>query len=183
MSDMTCNKCGNERTVGCPNCEQYDFSEKNARIAALESQLAEANERASELEKRRGGECDTCGGWVCPPLRCVGCMMKQRITPNADPSILLADALQKQDSDLAELRSQLAAAVRRAEDAERAVNDLALEVATRREGGKNYIRNATRGSGVLKNWQQAVARSKARADANPIAAAAIERARGGTDGE
>lgn len=93
----------------------------DARIAALESQLAEAKQQASELEKRRGGECDTCGGWVCPPLRCVGCMMKQRITPDADPSVLLADSLKKQDSDLAELRSQLAAAVRRAEEAERAV--------------------------------------------------------------
>lgn len=188
------------------------------KIAALESQLAGAKQQVSELEKRRGGECDTCGGWVCPPLRCVGCMMKQRITPDADPSVLLADSLKKQDSDLAELRSQLAdamgnaevlndrihrlnieaealesqlaAAVRRAEEAERAVGVLGDEA-----GGARKI------VGLDLEWQakqpcptapvyfllQGATQAdecnyhdaRAATDANPIAAAAIERARGG----
>jgi len=81
-----------------------------ARIAQLERELAEAKEEIGVLNRRRGGECDTCGKWVCPPIRCVGCMMKQRLTPHANPEPLAADVL--------------AAATRRAEEAEGAVKVL-----------------------------------------------------------
>lgn len=119
------------------------------KIASLESQLAEAKERADELDRRRGGECDTCGGWVCPPLRCVGCMTKQRVTPNADPSSLMADSLKKQDADLAELRSQLAAATRRAEEAEQAEHKLDIEAERLAQENANLLSRAEEAEKML----------------------------------
>jgi hypothetical protein len=98
----------------------------HARIAELVAKLAEAEESAAYLEQRRGGECDKCGSWVCPPLRCVGCMMKSRITPASDPTQLAADTVPILTRRAESAESQLAAereAVRVFEDALRRIVD------------------------------------------------------------
>jgi hypothetical protein len=72
-----------ENLKACPFCG--GVSEHDApRIADLEARLEEAEERATIAESRRGGECKTCGKWVCPPLECYGCR------PAADHSPLAA---------------------------------------------------------------------------------------------
>lgn len=37
-------------------------------------QLAAKDGEIAELGKRRGGECQKCGTWVCPPLTCYSCL-------------------------------------------------------------------------------------------------------------
>jgi len=142
----------------------------NARIAQLERELAEAKEEIGVLNRRRGGECDTCGKWVCPPIRCVGCMMKQRLTPHANPEPLAADVL--------------AAATRRAEEAEGAVKVLAEEVDASRHTleevknqrtyeNKNNIVPGGCVSSLLETWCKRLVRSRESVAANPIASAAL----------
>ena len=78
--------------------------ETQAAIDDLLADNAALREELAAAERRRGGECDTCGGWICPPLRCAACMMTKRLTPDSDPGPLAADAIRQQDKQLAALR-------------------------------------------------------------------------------
>jgi len=46
-------------------------------LVAKAKQLQAENEI---LERRRGGECEQCGSWVCPPLTCMSCLSGQDLT-------------------------------------------------------------------------------------------------------
>jgi hypothetical protein len=43
-------------------------------IRAVLAEIDDLRDRAAQLERRRGGECQKCGRWVCPPLTCMGCL-------------------------------------------------------------------------------------------------------------
>jgi len=60
-----------------------DLTEKVGRFVgikeerdSLRAQLEAVTKDRDRLERRRGGECQHCGEWVCPPLTCVGCHEK-----------------------------------------------------------------------------------------------------------
>lgn len=79
-------------------------------LSLAAAEIERLREEVSDLERRRGGECDTCKGWVCPPLRCVACMLESRITPSANPEPLAGDAIRKQDAKIERLVGELASA-------------------------------------------------------------------------
>lgn len=45
------------------------------------------------LDRRRGGECEKCGRWVCPPLTCHSCEPKRILPAMADIAVLVSTAL------------------------------------------------------------------------------------------
>ncbi|KKN35453.1 hypothetical protein LCGC14_0783560 [marine sediment metagenome] len=43
-------------------------------LDTLTAENKEMKEENTILENRRGGECEKCGSWVCPPLTCMSCL-------------------------------------------------------------------------------------------------------------
>jgi hypothetical protein len=43
-------------------------------VQAELERIEELTEEVSHLRSRRGGECQKCGSWVCPPLTCMSCL-------------------------------------------------------------------------------------------------------------
>jgi len=51
-------------------------SKAEAERDEAEARIEELEYRNGLLERRRGGECQICGSWVCPPLTCFSCQNK-----------------------------------------------------------------------------------------------------------
>jgi hypothetical protein len=53
------------------------------RLEAEKNEIIDENVRVlaenKRLQKRRGGECERCGSWVCPPLICMSCLAGENL--------------------------------------------------------------------------------------------------------
>lgn len=69
---------GIEVRSGNPQPTSIEAFNKRVDRAGLEAVVAaavrEKEEEIEQLKKRRGGECQKCGSWVCPPLTCFSCL-------------------------------------------------------------------------------------------------------------
>ncbi len=71
IKGYSCDDCGFDcaEIVKAP-CREFLVRYGKQLQAIIESQRQEIE----MLEKRRGGECEKCGSWVCPPLICMSCL-------------------------------------------------------------------------------------------------------------
>lgn len=81
-----------------------DLEAVKNELESSNSEILRLREELRISEKRRGGECQKCGSWVCPPLTCMACLSNAPEEMRKINEVLTATVDEK-DAELSRLKA------------------------------------------------------------------------------